>query len=138
MRRVSQPILRVFGQAIFVAAGSSSAEADIVASHLVEASLIGHDSHRMMRIPKYVDWVRAAKFGRTSTRRWSPIAARSSLPTAIMVLAKSSAARRWRSRPPRANSRYGDDCDPQFGPSRAHRGVAGDARRTGARLRSLC
>ena len=61
MRRVSQSILRVFGQAIFVAAGSSSAEADIVASHLVEASLMGHDSHGIIRIPKYVDWVRAGQ-----------------------------------------------------------------------------
>jgi uncharacterized oxidoreductase len=59
MRRVSQFILRKLGQAIFVAAGSSPVEAEIIAAHLVEASLMGHDSHGVIRIPKYVDWVRA-------------------------------------------------------------------------------
>jgi uncharacterized oxidoreductase len=61
MRRVSQSTLRKFGEAIFVAAGSSPGESDIVASHLVEASLRGHDSHGVIRIPKYVDWVRAGQ-----------------------------------------------------------------------------
>lgn len=61
MRRVSETVMRNFGQAIFVAAGSEALEADIVASHLVEASLMGHDSHGVIRIPKYVDWVRAGQ-----------------------------------------------------------------------------
>jgi uncharacterized oxidoreductase len=44
---------------IFRAAGSSEDEADIVASHLVESSLMGHDSHGVIRIKKYVEWVKA-------------------------------------------------------------------------------
>lgn len=39
---------------IFEAAGASSEEAAIVTRHLVEANLAGHDSHGMIRIPKYV------------------------------------------------------------------------------------
>lgn len=50
-----------FAEAIFRAVGSNAAEANIVATHLVEASLMGHDSHGVIRISKYVDWVRAGQ-----------------------------------------------------------------------------
>jgi uncharacterized oxidoreductase len=39
---------------IFIAAGSEPAEAEIVADHLVEANLRGHDSHGVGIIPTYV------------------------------------------------------------------------------------
>jgi uncharacterized oxidoreductase len=61
VRRVAQSTVRKLGQAIFVAAGCGAVEADIVASHLVDASLMGHDSHGVIRIPKYVDWARAGQ-----------------------------------------------------------------------------
>ncbi len=48
-----------FARALFCAAGSEADEAAIIAEHLVEASLMGHDSHGVIRISKYVDWVRA-------------------------------------------------------------------------------
>ena len=48
-----------FAKQIFQAAGSEAAEADEVAGHLVEANLVGHDSHGVVRIKKYVDWARA-------------------------------------------------------------------------------
>ncbi len=46
--------LRAFAAAILMAAGSSPAEAAIVADHLVEANLTGHDSHGVGLLPMYV------------------------------------------------------------------------------------
>lgn len=53
--------LQDFGEAVFRAAGSNPDEARIVAAHLVEANLAGHDSHGVMRIYKYVAWVKAGQ-----------------------------------------------------------------------------
>jgi hydroxycarboxylate dehydrogenase B len=39
---------------VFVAAGSAEAEAQIIADHLVEANLKGHDSHGVGMIPSYL------------------------------------------------------------------------------------
>jgi uncharacterized oxidoreductase len=47
--------------AIFHAAGCSDAEARRIAAHLVEANLVGHDSHGVIRIATYVQWLRAGK-----------------------------------------------------------------------------
>jgi hydroxycarboxylate dehydrogenase B len=58
-RRISPDQLRDVASRIFSAAGSSDREAAIVADHLVDASLKGHDSHGVIRVSKYVDWVRA-------------------------------------------------------------------------------
>src|SRR5690242_12135241 len=46
--------LRKFAQDIFEAAGSAPADAAIVADHLVDANLLGVDSHGLIRIPQYV------------------------------------------------------------------------------------
>jgi uncharacterized oxidoreductase len=59
MRRFSFSALKAFVEAIFLAVGSEPAEAEIVASHLVDASLMGHDSHGVIRVSKYIDWLRA-------------------------------------------------------------------------------
>lgn len=37
--------------------GCSTEEADCVADHLVEASLCGHDSHGVIRLPRYHSWL---------------------------------------------------------------------------------
>jgi uncharacterized oxidoreductase len=47
--------------AIFENAGSGEAEAATIASHLVEANLVGHDSHGVIRVPAYVQWVEDGK-----------------------------------------------------------------------------
>jgi len=44
--------------AIFARAGSRDEEARTVARHLVEANLVGHDSHGVVRVPSYIDWLR--------------------------------------------------------------------------------
>ena len=53
--------LGAFCAALFRASGSEAAEAESVAAHLVEANLCGHDSHGVIRAPKYVDWVAAGE-----------------------------------------------------------------------------
>ncbi len=44
---------------IFAAAGCAPAEAERVATDLVGANLTGHDSHGVVRVPLYVQWLRA-------------------------------------------------------------------------------
>jgi uncharacterized oxidoreductase len=46
---------------VFAALGSRPEERHRVARYLVEANLVGHDSHGVIRVPAYVDWVRAGK-----------------------------------------------------------------------------
>ena len=53
--------LRHLIAAIFQAAGCEPAEAERIALHLVEANLVGHDSHGIIRVATYVDWLRAGK-----------------------------------------------------------------------------
>jgi uncharacterized oxidoreductase len=50
--------LRAFVGDIFVGAGCSPEEAERVSSHLVGANLAGHDSHGVIRVPVYQQWMR--------------------------------------------------------------------------------
>ncbi|MEX2261415.1 MAG: Ldh family oxidoreductase [Bryobacteraceae bacterium] len=43
---------------VFQATGAPASEAQVVADHLVTASLMGYDTHGVMRIPQYVDDVK--------------------------------------------------------------------------------
>src|SRR5215211_979130 len=54
--RISADELRAFVGDVFAASGSSRVEADLVAGHLVDANLAGHESHGVNRISKYLDW----------------------------------------------------------------------------------
>jgi len=47
--------LEAYVASIFVAGGSPEADARIVAEHLVEANLKGHDSHGVVRTPRYME-----------------------------------------------------------------------------------
>lgn len=51
---------------IFVAAGCEAGEAKVISSHLLGANLAGHDSHGVVRVPRYIDWLQAGHvfFGR--------------------------------------------------------------------------
>ena len=44
---------------IFKAAGADHNEADAIATNLVGANLAGHDSHGVVRVPRYLSWVKA-------------------------------------------------------------------------------
>jgi hydroxycarboxylate dehydrogenase B len=46
---------------IFAAAGCKQPEADRIGHYLTEANLVGHDSHGVIRIPYYIEWLRAGK-----------------------------------------------------------------------------
>jgi uncharacterized oxidoreductase len=48
-----------FVERIFSAAGSASEEARVIAAHLVEANLTGHDSHGISLIPEYLKNLKA-------------------------------------------------------------------------------
>ena len=53
--------LRRLAATILEAAGSAATEAAAVAERLVGANLAGHDSHGVIRVPQYVDQVRAGQ-----------------------------------------------------------------------------
>ncbi len=53
--------LTSLAEKIFLAAGCQRDEAERVSRHLVEANLVGHDSHGVIRIPSYVQWLRDGK-----------------------------------------------------------------------------
>jgi uncharacterized oxidoreductase len=46
---------------IFAAAGCNAPEHERIAHYLVEANLAGHDSHGVIRVSHYIDWLRAGK-----------------------------------------------------------------------------
>ena len=54
--RVNPHSLRQGVQAIFATGGCGADEARMVADHLVDANLAGHDSHGVIRVAKYIDW----------------------------------------------------------------------------------
>ena len=54
--------LRDLVRTIFERAGSEPAEAQAVAEHLIEANLMGHDSHGVIRVAPYIELVRSGKW----------------------------------------------------------------------------
>jgi uncharacterized oxidoreductase len=58
MPRVKADRLTDFVAAIFEANGSNRSEAEAIARHLVGSNLAGHDSHGVVRVPRYVNYVR--------------------------------------------------------------------------------
>jgi hydroxycarboxylate dehydrogenase B len=54
--------LRHLVQTIFERAGSDAAEAEAVADHLIEANLMGHDSHGVIRVAPYIELLRSGKW----------------------------------------------------------------------------
>lgn len=54
--------LQQFVQSLFVAAGVPQDDAHVVSRHLVDANLCGHDSHGVMRVPQYLQFLREGKF----------------------------------------------------------------------------
>jgi uncharacterized oxidoreductase len=51
--------LRALAAAIFAAAGCDAPESARIARYLVSANLAGHDSHGVIRVPRYVEWLHA-------------------------------------------------------------------------------
>ncbi len=51
-----------FTRSLFEAAGVPREDASIVAHSLVEANLCGHDSHGVMRVPQYLEFIREGRY----------------------------------------------------------------------------
>lgn len=66
-RTIGAAALRGFVEAVFAAAGCGQEEAGCIADRLVSSNLAGHDSHGVIRVPSYVQWLREGKVaaGRT-------------------------------------------------------------------------
>ena len=58
MKNVQAARLVDFVAAVMGAAGSAPPEARAIATRLVDSNLVGHDSHGVLRVGKYLDWVR--------------------------------------------------------------------------------
>lgn len=86
MPTFSAEALRHMTQAILAAAGTPPDLAQIVAEALVEANLVGHDSHGLLRLPQYIDAVRKGQV--------KP-AARASLLSTQQATARVDGARGW-------------------------------------------
>lgn len=52
----AEHLRRLVGE-IFTAAGCSEAESGRIAKYLVRANLTGHDSHGVIRVPRYLQWM---------------------------------------------------------------------------------
>ena len=57
--RIPAPQLESLITSIFAAAGCDAAESRRIATHLLGANLAGHDSHGVIRVPRYVEWLEA-------------------------------------------------------------------------------
>ena len=55
MPHFAHELLRRVAIDVLKAAGASQHEADVVGNHLVDANLVGHDSHGVIRIPQYLN-----------------------------------------------------------------------------------
>ncbi len=58
---LSHPRLEQLVSQIFAAAGCETLEHSRIARYLVDANLAGHDSHGVIRVPSYIEWLRAGK-----------------------------------------------------------------------------
>ena len=54
---IQAKILTTFVRDLFLAAGSSESNADLVARSLVRTNLTGHDSHGVIRVPQYLEMI---------------------------------------------------------------------------------
>src|SRR3569623_981827 len=61
MKTIAPEPLQQLVAAIFAAAGCRQPEAERIGRFLVEANLAGHDSHGVIRVPTYAQWLREGK-----------------------------------------------------------------------------
>jgi uncharacterized oxidoreductase len=59
--RIAADRLKHFVSSVFASLGSQPAEAERIGHYLVEANLAGHDSHGVIRVPFYAEWVKVGK-----------------------------------------------------------------------------
>jgi uncharacterized oxidoreductase len=59
--RIQHEPLKELVRTVFAAAGCRPPEDERIAHYLVTANLVGHDSHGVIRVAPYIDWLRAGK-----------------------------------------------------------------------------
>jgi uncharacterized oxidoreductase len=69
MRLIPAERLTELVSTIMEGAGCAAAEARTVARRLVDSNLVGHDSHGVLRVGKYLDWVREGNLRPNRTPR---------------------------------------------------------------------
>ncbi|MFP6765945.1 MAG: Ldh family oxidoreductase, partial [Planctomycetaceae bacterium] len=57
MKTLNPNLLKTLIGDLFFRAGCGAEEAAVIADHLVEANLAGHDSHGVIRAPIYLQWM---------------------------------------------------------------------------------
>jgi len=62
MPTLTSTTLTTFSQSLFEACGVPTADAAVVSRSLVDANLCGHDSHGVMRVPQYVEFIRKGTY----------------------------------------------------------------------------
>ncbi|HYH63542.1 MAG TPA: Ldh family oxidoreductase, partial [Urbifossiella sp.] len=62
MPTLSAATLTPIVQSMFEAAGVPAADAAVVAHSLIDANLCGHDSHGVMRVPQYVEFLKKGTY----------------------------------------------------------------------------
>jgi len=60
--RLSADALGSFVERLFVASGVPEEESRVVAANLIGANLRGHDSHGVLRVPQYLDFLRRGEY----------------------------------------------------------------------------
>jgi uncharacterized oxidoreductase len=93
MKTVPAPKLVDLVAAVMQGAGSSAAEARTVATRLVDSNLVGHDSHGVLRVGKYLEWVRDGTLKPNTAPRSCSTATRSPSSTAAAASAGDRRAR---------------------------------------------
>lgn len=59
--KIAHDRLKKITSELFAAAGCQRAEADRIGHYLTEANLVGHDSHGVIRVAYYIDWLKSGK-----------------------------------------------------------------------------
>ncbi len=67
--KIDSESLKRLTSSVFAAAGCGPEEADRIGYYLTEANLVGHDSHGVIRVPSYVEWLRVGKVVANQTIR---------------------------------------------------------------------
>ena len=57
MKNFNHLKLTKFISNIFLQSGSNEEESFSIADHLVDSNLVGHDSHGVIRVSKYIQWL---------------------------------------------------------------------------------
>ena len=58
MPTIAAPKLTALVTAIMHGAGCGEGEAATIAQRLVDSNLVGHDSHGVLRVSLYLDWIK--------------------------------------------------------------------------------